>query len=153
MDSLEFLSFAKNIAPSHGAPGRRSAVSRAYYSAFHFTLALLAELGCTFERNRNHGKVIEILNQVQHEGAKKASGSLTTLQGNRVKADYNLQDAKAESDRFSSLSIDIAADIRSSLQTVFEACKDGARKSALTDHLRNHLTVTNQKEFLARREP
>ncbi len=53
MKPEEFIAFAGKVATFDRA-GARSAVSRAYYGAYHAALELLSELGCELSARASH---------------------------------------------------------------------------------------------------
>ncbi|WP_254512991.1 hypothetical protein [Anatilimnocola floriformis] len=92
MNSLEFLSFAGRVA-TLGAAGARSAVSRAYYGAFHFARETLSELGVTIPRNgTTHAVLPQYLQTTNNTAAKEAAILLSHLHYSRNKCDYDLDD-------------------------------------------------------------
>jgi len=93
MDPREFIAFAGQIT-EQGRPAARSAVSRAYYGAFHLAIEVLHE----FESGPSaagvaHNFVSNILQNIGVETARVAGSLLANLRGDRVKADYRLEDS------------------------------------------------------------
>ncbi len=66
--------------------GIRSAVSRAYYGAYHEAVALLLKLEVRV--GRNHAEPQRILARI---GALQTSQLLAALQSDRIKADYRVE--------------------------------------------------------------
>jgi uncharacterized protein (UPF0332 family) len=91
----EFIEFAEVILNAHHQRASyRSAISRAYYGAFHAAAQLLAELGLTTDASHGH---------LQHDysNAKSSLGDLIgsrlgELYNWRVEADYRLLKPRAE---------------------------------------------------------
>jgi hypothetical protein len=53
MEPAEFISFASRVV-AYSKAGARSAVSRAYYGAFHKALSVLADFGCAPASNADY---------------------------------------------------------------------------------------------------
>lgn len=91
----------------------RSAVSRAYYSAFHCAKELLEKFGIKFSKGGGvHDKIISILENCNGiDDSKKAGSMLRDLKGDRNDADYNLTDTKFSKLSNAELRISTANDI------------------------------------------
>jgi uncharacterized protein (UPF0332 family) len=90
MTGDDFLAVAAALLAqpdSHEAVGR-TIVSRAYYGAFHTARGLLADLG--FSVGRDQALPARWLMVCGDENAREAGKLLSELQGERVKADYDL---------------------------------------------------------------
>lgn len=70
----------------------RTAVSRAYYGAYHLTVAFLKEIG--FHAS-GHGEPVQFLGMGDHPHARHAGKLLADLQNARIKADYQLERAES----------------------------------------------------------
>jgi uncharacterized protein (UPF0332 family) len=109
-----------------GQAGARSAVSRAYYGAFHIAQDLLFELA-TVSRGAGAGKshtlVPQYLRESQHPDAKQAASLLSDLHSDRIKADYRLGDANVETIGFAKLNVEAAKQIQQRLASFRIACK------------------------------
>ena len=81
MNGAEYIDFAAKIAATYSsAAGCRSAISRAYYGAFHLAKTFLAELGSRPPRNANvHVFVQHRLANCGHARAVEAGRILTNL--------------------------------------------------------------------------
>jgi uncharacterized protein (UPF0332 family) len=92
MNGAEYIDFAAKIAVTYSsAAGCRSAVSRAYYGAFHVAKAFLAKLGSRPPRNANaHAFVQHRLLNCGHAQAVEAGRLLTDLHKDRLTADYDM---------------------------------------------------------------
>lgn len=90
MTGDDFLDVARSLAarPDSSEAFHRSAVSRAYYGAFHLARGLLSGMG--FSVGRNHAIPLRWLMVCDEENAREAAKLLTKLQGERIKADYDL---------------------------------------------------------------
>lgn len=95
MDGKDFIALAGKLAavPSADEATYRTAVSRAYYGAFHVARTFLVELGFEPVRNANvHAYVRRHLSGSGDADAVLASELLDDLQSARNRADYRLDD-------------------------------------------------------------
>jgi len=95
MDGREFLAVAGKLAASPHADEAtyRTAVSRAYYGAFHVAREFLVELGFAPIGNANvHAFVRHYLHGSGHPEGCLAATQLSRLQTARNSADYDLTD-------------------------------------------------------------
>jgi uncharacterized protein (UPF0332 family) len=100
MDGREFLSLADELAAGGTAAHRRSALSRAYYAAYHTAYELLSALGIALPRDhRGHERVRQCLQYSDDASLNQAGAVLRRLQTVRVKADYHLRDPHPEHPR------------------------------------------------------
>jgi uncharacterized protein (UPF0332 family) len=93
MDATAFIALAGKLAaaPAAEEASYRTAVSRAYYGAFHAARLFLVELGFKPVGNANvHAFVRHYLNGSNHPDASLAAGQLADLQAARNRADYDL---------------------------------------------------------------
>lgn len=95
MDPHDFISLAIKLSNSQNEAELRSAVSRAYYGAFHLAGQFLEDCGLRWPRKEIyaaeiHGKVRYCLSESANADAVLASDKLWSLRDLRNKADYNL---------------------------------------------------------------
>jgi uncharacterized protein (UPF0332 family) len=91
MTGREFLPLARQLLGIGGEPPRRSAVSRAYYAAFHVARDLLAGLGFVVPRaDRAHEYLYRRLNNCGLPTVRVAAGKLHDLRSRRNQADYDV---------------------------------------------------------------
>lgn len=99
MDPREFYHQAEGLIlmrPGQPAPlpvAVRTAVSRAYYAAYHLARELLSTWG--FEV-RAHEVLIQHLNAAGDQTLGEIAAMLATLREARLRADYDLRDERAE---------------------------------------------------------
>ncbi|MEO8498262.1 MAG: HEPN domain-containing protein [Planctomycetota bacterium] len=132
MNADDFLSLAGKLAASTnaGEATYRSAVSRAYYGAFHLANSLLTELGHSAPRTANvHVFVQHHLNGSGEPSARLAASLLSDLHAARNRADYQLQNVSAGTQAVARLSVETAHEIRTALVTCIES---PAREQVLT---------------------
>jgi uncharacterized protein (UPF0332 family) len=111
MDGKDFIALGGKLAaaPTAGEAAYRTAISRAYYGAFHVARSLLVELGFAPVGNANvHAFVQHYLNGSRHPDARRAATLLSHLQAERNRADYRLDDPQAGSQRDAMLLIERA---------------------------------------------
>lgn len=95
-DWEEYLNLAKdlvarNIAQSQEDAILRSAISRAYYAAFHKAKALAPSSHFISRGFSSHREVIDFLQRSQNVVERQLGVDLDRLRRNRVKADYEDQ--------------------------------------------------------------
>ena len=123
MDAAEFITLSGKLV-AMGPPGARSAVSRAYYGAFHLAQALLVEMAAeSCGSGKAHNLVPLYLRSADHPDATAAADLLSDLHADRIKADYRLELAKAESQRFAMTAVETAREIQKRLDLFRIACE------------------------------
>jgi uncharacterized protein (UPF0332 family) len=108
-DFLELAAKLKEMAAPNEAT-HRTAISRAYYGAYHLARAFLAELGVRV--GKDHGDVWNRLGKSGVVDAKKAATMLAVLHENRVVADYQLESTKPRNAAFVEDNIERARAVR-----------------------------------------
>ncbi len=98
MKPRDFLDLARLLASATPkAANLRTATSRAYYAAHHVGAEVLSGMGFTISTGPSgHG---DVWNRLQNSGDQDlmvAGSQLADLHSNRIKADYRMQDTKAE---------------------------------------------------------
>src|SRR5689334_4108895 len=110
MEPSEFVTFAGR-AVIHGKAGARSAISRAYYGAFHAARELLEELaGGIPASGKMHNLISQFLWSTKHASASSAARMIATLHSDRIAADYNLSFELSEDLRFAKSKVELATD-------------------------------------------
>jgi uncharacterized protein (UPF0332 family) len=115
MNGEDFIAFAGRIAAGAkgGAADFRSAVSRAYYGAYHLAVDFLISTGAN--PPADHGEIQRMLYRTGNANARMASRFLGDLQSHRVKADYHLHQKSVETAAFAMQCVEQARDIQSEL--------------------------------------
>lgn len=93
MKSLDFLHVADKLKDSSQEAERRTSVSRAYYSVFHYIKNYLTA-NEIYVRYPGHEPLIQYIKNSGIEKARNLSQMMTDLKGERRKADYKLDLAK-----------------------------------------------------------
>ncbi len=140
MTGRDFLTLAGQLVVV-GAPGiaearYRTAVSRAYYGAFHLVVEFLAEFNVTVKKNHlGHEDASRRLFQTGHPIAMEAARNLDELRGYRNDADYRFHVRGFDNRNNAQDRCEMAATVRLCLdrcrvepeRTLFQAALDSAR--------------------------
>lgn len=96
MHGIEFIQLAGWLAATRpNEPALRTAVSRAYYGAFHLTKQFLDDLGFpTLASAEGHAAIVRDLQSCGNLNALAAGGLLRDLRTERNEADYRLTSTK-----------------------------------------------------------
>jgi len=110
----------------------RSAVSRAYYGVFLFSVHVLAELGVIVPGNhRGHDVAVKKLLDTAHSQAMSAAHSIGDLRSHRNGADYDLKNEKYRHQRTAMLAVQDAV----SAMTDLRACLEEPTRTELRNRL------------------
>jgi uncharacterized protein (UPF0332 family) len=142
MTPHEFIAFAGKLAAmsSGGEAAVRTAVSRAYYGAFHAARELLADLNVSIAANlRSHGLVRQCLIGSSHAEAMSAGGALHDLHTDRIRADYELSDTRFQSFLFARSRVEKAELIL----TLLDRCRHEPARSEVRDAINAYLARLN----------
>ena len=120
MTGNDYILFAAKIAAIYAdAASCRSAISRAYYGAFHLAKSLLERLETRPPRNANaHVFIQHRLANCGHPVAVEAGCFLADLYADRLSADYKLDKDQVERVGYARTSVETAKRI----QRAIEAC-------------------------------
>jgi len=94
MDPTEFITIAGRIAGQGGAAGARSAATVPIMASSISPKMFSSK--CCAPGSDSHGLVRRLINSIELPDAKRVSHSMGDLHGDRIKADYRLSDATAE---------------------------------------------------------
>lgn len=133
MNPADFISFATKVV-ALGPAGARSAMSRAYYGAFHVAQEILAELGVHAPRSGlGHAVLANYLISVPHDTCREAGRRLSQLHHLRNKADYDVHDPRQEVLSDAQKNVEVAAYVIETLQKFQQAClaDDAVRRDLL----------------------
>ena len=113
----DFLKLAETWITGSTEAEWRSAVSRAYYAAFHVARKLLRDLGFQVPRgDRAHAYLWLRLSNCGDSGVRRAGSDLNSLRGDRNRADYDVEQTLAHADAL--LQVGAAAKIIQILDSV-----------------------------------
>ena len=130
MEPRHFLYLAQRLA-EHGAyPVEfRSAISRAYYAAFHFGLILLREMDFSIVQNASaHEKVYQHLNNSGDDELAKAASKMNDLRTRRIHADYKLNRSDVEEKKNARMFVQQAARL---IETIEKRCHSEKRSEII----------------------
>jgi hypothetical protein len=113
MNGREFLGSAVRLSSSPHAADLRSAVSRAYYGAFHATLDSFAAAGIYFSQHstESHVKMPQCLGNCNIPLAQVIAAQLQSLREDRNCADYEMDDHSLQSTASVELRIRVARQV------------------------------------------
>jgi uncharacterized protein (UPF0332 family) len=132
-DDIIFLASQLIAHAQYGHAGARyrSAVSRAYYGAFHLVLDFLQEFGVDIVKNHNgHVEAYRTLFQTDHPTAMRAARMLDELRGDRNIADYHLEKPKFDNPKNAIDRVEMAAEISGCLKQ----CRCEPDRTALAEY-------------------
>lgn len=128
------------VAPGADAPSLRTAVSRAYYGAFHLARALLADMGYRCRtRDNEHLFVQRHFANCRHGIALEIGGLLSNLHESRKEADYDLDKARTETRQLAMLCAARADRVRDQLKT----CRQPEVLSAIAAEMDTYRKAAN----------
>jgi len=138
MEEKEFFELAQKLVQMRSEPALRSAISRAYYAAYHCCLKLLREFGFQFSKDSSaHEKVSAYLNNAAIIEIEFAGKELNYLRRRRNHADYDF--ASKEFQDHITCQLDLAR-----AQTIIVQIEKYSREP-LCSQLRNGLRDYNAK--------
>lgn len=136
MDPKDFLRVANDLAKSDEAAELRSAVSRAYYAAFHVARKLLVDMG--FEISKGpaaHGDVCKYLGNAANPTVEHAGNNIGDLKGWRNQADYELDLVEHENSRSVQNIVLITEQIIEDLEECCNGLNRDQIKSAISSYI------------------
>jgi uncharacterized protein (UPF0332 family) len=136
MTGNDFLQFASNLAVNPGlgsaAPRCRTAVSRAYYAAFHSAVEFLAEFGMHVPANHTgHQETSRQLHRTKQPEAQMAARLLEDLRTDRNEADYRLDRQRLETQKCAKDAVESASE----LHRFLDACRLEPARSEIAEAL------------------
>ena len=122
MEAAEFIVVAAKMV-SLGKGGARSAISRAYYGAFHLASEFVREIaGETVGSGAAHNLVVQYLGATKDTNATSIARLLGDLHTYRIRADYRLTETVVETTAFAKNCVEFAHTIQSQLAELRQAC-------------------------------
>jgi uncharacterized protein (UPF0332 family) len=132
MDARDFLEVAWSLLEGNGEAEWRSAVSRAYYAAFHVARQLLIQCGFAVPRaDQAHAYLWLRLSNAGHPDVQHAGAQLGFLRQERNRADYDIQrplDQTSAIDR-----VQMAADV---IELLDAAAKEATVLAPITEAMK-----------------
>ena len=122
MSPEAFIDYAAQLAvqPTAIPPQVRSITSRAYFGAYHLAARFIAQL--TGEKRSKHDAHVWLMSS-ESVDAYEAGRLLATLNANRIRADYRLDDRVAELLDYARVNVEYARDVQRLLQNCESAAK------------------------------
>lgn len=112
MIATDFLELAKELQGGARESEWRSAVSRAYYAAFHSALVMATACGIRFGKSSSaHDKLALCLQNSANIVVAKAGAKLISLRSARNDADYDLRTSAFSSKKIAATEVAIAEEI------------------------------------------
>ena len=112
MDGREFISVAQSLLTHPDAPAVvRSAVSRAYYGAYHYACDVLRQVGCTRTAAAPRHDKGPVLCRTKVREVRAAGQKLIDLGEQRRRADYDMHDRAIERSQNGLAALENARDI------------------------------------------
>jgi hypothetical protein len=136
MNPGDFMALADRLAISSEEADLRTAVGRAYYSAFHVSKELIESCGIVLPQSAEaHAKVVFCLKNAGNEDLDRAGTALGELRESRNDADYDLRDSQFQGSLVVLAQIDVAK------QTVawIRGVDPGSVRSAIRAYAKNIL--------------
>ena len=143
----DFIALAGKIA-GFGDVGARSAVSRAYYGAFHEAQSVLATFGCRPKSGESHGIVRQLLEYTGNPDAIIAGRFLGDLQSARVAADYDLSSRSMYTVKNAELYIGVANKIVGCLSMFASNNASRESRAAIFHAVKSALVKTNRDSLI-----
>ena len=141
MDPQEFQYLASRLA-EHGAyPSEfRTAISRAYYSVFHFGLKLLNDMGFPIVKNANaHDQVYHHFNNCGDRDLIKVASKFINLRTKRNHADYELRRHDVEAKENAKMLVMLAGRL---IEIMGKSC-NGENRKQIIKAIKNWKTIKN----------
>lgn len=107
----------QNNALGNGEARYRSAISRAYYGAFHLAVSFLANHDCkVVENGTGHEDAYRHLFNTNVDSAREAARTLNDLRRERIRADYRLTINGLDSQKNAMEKVEMAENVRNLLE-------------------------------------
>ncbi len=140
MDGAYFLVVAQELCEGSSEAHQRSAVSRAYYSAFHAVVGAFDKHGILIPSNATgHEKAVRYLNNCNDQALAKVGTNLGTLRTSRNTADYRMH--KKVTKFTAKLKYEIASQL---IREVRVSPLGGEDAQEVVDAIRNYQRLTGQ---------
>ena len=123
MDASDFITFAGRTV-NLGKAGARSAISRAYYGAFHIACDILLELNARVPRGgKSHNLVPQYIHSANHALGTLAAKMLLDLHTERIRADYDMSSESVERPELARLRVESALEVQRLLEQFRQDCR------------------------------
>jgi uncharacterized protein (UPF0332 family) len=144
MKAEEFLAFASKLALLYPQPAAvRTAISRAYYAAFHGAAQFLREQSIFVDAR--HGSVWIDFSAAPQFEARAIGRQLSELHALRVVADYRLERVDIEEVHQAITCVETASQILSYVETLRRLCEDSELQTQFTQAILNRRKLTGRR--------
>lgn len=136
MDPRDFQKLASKLASGKSPSEIRTAISRAYYSAFNVGVDLLKGIGLGVSKGLGgHGEVEHRLSNSANIDVEKVGSQLSDLRSRRIRADYRLDNKEIENQKNAQALVQQA---RKMIQTL-DTCFTGPHREEIVSAIREYL--------------
>lgn len=141
MNPRAFLELARHLLDENTPAKCRTAVSRAYYAVYNFSVETLKDLGIQVAQGPGgHGQVVNYFSNAGDRGLSEVGAQMGTLHAKRINADYRLANAGWESHSYAEIAVRQASVM---LETVGRSLS-GPRRDAIIQGIKEYRLKTNQ---------
>jgi uncharacterized protein (UPF0332 family) len=142
MNPREFHDLALKLIRGGSPAEVRSAISRAYYAAFHVGAEILEGMGFTINKGPGaHGEVRNRLGNSGDPDVVRVSSLLGTLHSRRIEADYRLNSEIVENPKNAQGLVNQANDV---IQTLIRCC-EGPHRARIIQAIRDWEVKTHAR--------
>jgi hypothetical protein len=128
MNGIDFYTLAVTLSGNPQPADQRSAISRAYYGAFHISYEFLRDLGISMPRGPEaHDKVWKVLSGSDDVDVKTIAAMGSSLRAARNDADYHLSNASAQARATVVINLKRAHDI---IECIGQCCLGGPKAAS-----------------------
>lgn len=143
MNGADFYALAEQLSAGSKPAEMRSAISRAYYGAFHRARELLVSIGIVLPKGPEcHTKIPFVLENAGDADIAKAGSKLSSLRAVRNDADYALQKLEFEQKKTVVVQLQIANQIILSVESCFSGQPKAGTHAAMRDYAKDVLRLT-----------
>jgi len=136
MNPREFQTLAAKLASGRSPSEIRTAISRAYYSAFNVGVELLEGIGLGVSKgSSSHGEVERKLSNSANIDVEKVGSQLSDLRSQRIRADYRLDKKEVENHKNA---LALVQQAHKMIQTL-DTCFAGPHRGEITRAIREYL--------------
>jgi len=136
MNPRDFFVVAKKLSDINDPAHCRSAISRAYYAVYNQAVGILEQWGFEIERGPSGHKEVQYrLLYSNDKGAQVIRRQLMDLEGDRVKADYRLDQAAIEGQQTAQSKV---LQVEKMMAELEAARTDGVRSGRMYDSIKKN---------------
>lgn len=141
MNAKAFLELAKHLLEENTPAKCRTAVSRAYYAVYNFSVEILKDMGFQVAAGPGgHGQVINYFSNAGDRGLSEVGVQMSRLRAKRINADYRLANASWESHSYAEIAVRQAT----VMLEMVGRCLSGPRRDVIIQGIKEYCQKTNQ---------